>query len=471
MRKILKLLYKCILVAFPVFGLMLFAKYNFMGFAVIEAPPYLWNKDFCRTKHEKKMDTVIIGDSVANSAYMPEVLSGTTVNLSVSAGSPVEMYYVMKEYLEYQEAPQDVFISFMDWHFNLDDSFWDRCMYAHRFTVRDGWDILETGRKFKEPSIFGSYGAYLHFWEYQLYSPSKYILSMMKGVFTERLEGNKGAYEFINLHRGRDVGVGIYEGEHEKVEYTEFQVKPLFNHYYRKLIELCLSKKIKVHLIKVPLHLDAKHTEGFKTEFKKYYDELQEDYPSITVDWFSEGYEDYCFIDTVHMNNHGALKFSTKLKSRYPEAFKSDLAMDQIPCLNQNLSYENHIEDMFQWIANGPYSALLYDHLGDFERRYASEIQKNALVLKKYGEEGRKNIYILSSVAYANNFISIKEEGEDFVLYSAKEEKEKSIFPWKPFDCTGIDMIVINTFDGSIVTEKKFDYVQKSEFVLQEKKE
>ena len=67
----------------PFIGFSFYAKQNMLGFTDSETPFYIWNKLFCYTTQEEKIDVIILGDSSANASYMPEVLSGSVVNLSL----------------------------------------------------------------------------------------------------------------------------------------------------------------------------------------------------------------------------------------------------------------------------------------------------------------------------------------------------------------------------------------------------
>ena len=100
----------------PMIATCLYARSNLMAFGDNELPYYLWNKDFCSTPHDSQYDVIILGDSVANSAYMPEILSDHTVNLSIGGTTPMEAYYILKEWLHHNKAPKTVYMSFMDFH-------------------------------------------------------------------------------------------------------------------------------------------------------------------------------------------------------------------------------------------------------------------------------------------------------------------------------------------------------------------
>ena len=467
MRKSLAFSLKCLLVLLPLVCIVTYIKMSLLSFADLEIPNYLWNKRFCGITQEKNYDTVILGDSGANAAYMPEVLSSATINLSLGGTTPAENYYVMKNYLKNNSAPKDVFVSFIDFHMATSDCFWTRTMYSHLLSPEQNWEILQRAKTLREKSI-ATNSANVDFVSYGVYLPNKYITSLTNASINQRLEGNKLAYNKDSLHRGRYIAVGNNEGKFDSVTYSEFLVAPLFDYYYRELIKMCLEKGIRVHLVKLPLPESAEFAESYIQDFSNYYSALQNDYPTVTVDWLKDKYASSCFVDTSHMNTHGAFQFSRQLRAEYPDAFQSEMDDIQINCLNQDIKDENRLDEMFKWASTGPYTLLVYDGCGDFENLYNEKYAQDALLVKKPAVNVRNNlpVYVLGISEDASKFHTIVKEETGLAVYADKSTNETSKYSWNPFDVSGLDIIVINNVDGSVVTEKKFDYIESANFVL-----
>ncbi len=457
MNKFIKFTIKCVIVIAPIILIAIYAKNNLLAFADEEAPYYLWNKQFCNTAQEQQYDVVILGDSVANGSYMPEVLSSSTVNLSLGGATPVENYYMFKDYLDYNEAPKDVFISFMDVHFNDANCFWTRFLYTHRFTIKQNWDILQEAIRFGEKSI-ATETAYIDLLAYELYFPSKYITSMSNASINQRLEKNLMAYEATDIHNGRYIALGNIEGTIYEIQYTDFYVAPMFDYYYRKIIELCLENGANVHLVKIPLPTASTFTDDYIVQFNDYYQQLQKDYPSITVDWYSESYDDYCYIDSIHMNTHGAFRFSEMIKSEYPDVFDSEPSESQNECLDHDIRGENKLEELFKWIKNDRYSLIIYDNRGDFEMMYDEYLKQDSLIINKFTINGNdSNIYIVGASEYASHFDSIVVSDDCFEIYPGRIIDYPDLYLWNPFDCTGVGVLINNNTDCVVVSERKID--------------
>ena len=333
----------------PFICIPLYSKYNMIDFIDEETPYYIWNRDFCTSQHESGYKTVFLGDSTANAAFIPEALSDSVVNLAMGGATPAECYYIMNDYLANNTAPSDVFISFYDNHLYESTNFWNRTMYSHRFTPLQNLRIIQNAKKYKDNTIFTD-TCCLDYISYELYLPNKYITALTNAGFNQRRQANKDAYYLIGLRSGRYLTKQSTQEDTAPLECSEFTVSDLFDYYYRQLIDLCVTKGIRVHLIKLPLPSDTVFTENYIRQFNGYYNDLKKDYPSISVDWLRGDYDKSCFCDQIHMNSHGALRFNTELlKSHYPYAFEGKIGDAQKEAIRINIIDETSIDDIFLW--------------------------------------------------------------------------------------------------------------------------
>ena len=116
MKKILGLAMKGICVMLPMILIWVYTWMNPLGFMTDGTPFDLWNKEKTNTKQEKYYEAVFLGDSTANAAYVPEVLSDASINLSLGSITPMEAYYILQDWIEHNEAPKTCYISFLDYH-------------------------------------------------------------------------------------------------------------------------------------------------------------------------------------------------------------------------------------------------------------------------------------------------------------------------------------------------------------------
>ena len=452
MNKKLKFILKCILVILPFIVVMLYTKFSFMAFADEEAPYYIWNKDKCAKKQETSYEVVILGDSCANAAYIPELMSDKTINLSLGGTTPMENYYTMKEFLSNNEAPRAVYISFADQHLYGDECFFTRIMYNHRYSVSDCYEMLMTAKEYNDAYVYKD-NAIKDFIEYELYLPNKYITSLSKAWFFTRYADNKNSYDGIEAHQGRYIKRCNDEWFDEEVVYENFTVSPLLDYYYRELIRLCITNDINVHLVKLPLPNANIFSENYNNQWNEYYNNLKIEFPSVTVDRW-DTYNSWNFADGQHMNTHGSMKFSTEIKGKYNDEFNDEFSLNNMFALDDNVLFENKLEKQFDWITHAPFfSMIVYDGRGDFEEFYEEEHEGNKLSLIKIATvKNNKNIYVVYNIdnpcpdynVNISDNISVDVNGK-FYLQG-----------WTPFELNGYSIAMMNNEEGRMIVKRNF---------------
>lgn len=462
MKQAVKLILKCFLVLLPVTVMISFFWKNPLAFVDSEALYYLWNKEVANATQEKYYKVIILGDSVANAAYVPEILSDDTLNLSLAGSTPMENYYTLQDWLSHNEAPQICYISFQDFHFQLEGCFWTRTMYSHRYRLDQEIEMLNAAINYNEPSIVQEHYL-LDFISYELRLPNKYITSFMNASFNQRHKDNIVAQQSVELHSGNYMARGVNEYKSdEAITYTGFSVNPLFDAYYRKIVELCQENNIAVRIIKLPLPNITVYTDDYENSFYSYYESLKNDYPDITVDWFNN-YEKECFADSVHMNSHGALRFSTELKALYPDDFgDAELSPKQVKAINDSIKAENKIEEILKWICGRDYTVVVCDKRASFQSIYNKEIAQELGVeclelssVDSLQEENGICIYTISGMSSNKLGFDIQpsEVGVEILLIGGGSQK------WTVVSDTALGVIVIDNYNNNVVCTKTFQYV------------
>lgn len=460
MKEIIKLTYKSIFVMLPVIIIWIYTWSNPLSFMDSEAPYYLWNKEKTNTVQEKHYKTIILGDSTANAAYVPEILSDSTINLALGGTSPVENYYVLKDWLSNNQAPDTCYISFVDGDLNKPGYFWKRTMYSHRFKFNQNIEILKTAIAYKEPSIVSEHYI-MDFISYELWLPNKYITSLMNAGFNQRYDDNLAAQHYVELHNGRYIGKMREYVPSENTIYKQFYVAPLFDYYYRKIFDLCTENNITVHIIKLPLPSNSEFTENYMNEFNNYYTDLKADYPKIIIDWYPT-YDEKYFSDMVHMNPHGALKFSNELRDIYSADFKDTaFSAERIAALNSSIVAENDILQIINWISGKNYTLLINDASGKFKNIYEKDKKENKLFLRQQKIlklDENFSLYSISGINCDKNRFFI-ENSDNGILLNLEGQVSQQ---WNLPSENSLNAIVIDHYNNSIVCTKSFKYESES---------
>ncbi len=463
MKKILGLAMKGICVMLPMILIWAYTWMNPLGFMTDGTPFDLWNKEKTNTKQEKYYEAVFLGDSTANAAYVPEVLSDASINLSLGSITPMEAYYILQDWIEHNEAPKTCYISFLDYHMKDTGTFWIRTMYTHRFRMDQNLEMLKEILKYGEGTSIETDHYVTDFIAYELRLPNKYITSLMNAGFNQRYEENIKARALSALHGGRYIARGTQEYETSKtIKFKNFEVHPLFDRYYRRLIELCMEHDIQVRLVKLPLPENEKFTENYKEEFGKYYDRLKEDYPDITVDWIPTYKQEY-FADRNHVNSHGALQFSREMKARYPEDFTAELTPSQIEALNDSIADENQPEQIIQWASGKDYTLLFQDTSGKFASVYGKLLKSNSYTAKEIRLE-TTNVYCAAASDSGGEREILVQEEKDKILI---KQNDQDIRTWEKGSDGLLKVMVIDNYNNKIVCEKSFEYMGETFSLIQ----
>lgn len=455
----MKLAIKSLCVMAPMIVIWAYTWTHPLAFMDEEAPYYLWNKERTNTPQDKYYDTVILGDSVANAAYVPEVLSDSLINLSLGGTTPVENYYILKEWLKENQAPDTCFISFLDMHFQAEDSFWTRTIYTHRFPATENLEIIRTAVRYGEDSIAVP-DCYMDVLAYELYLPNKYITALMNAGFNQRYAENVEAQRLNEIHGGRYIARGTYEySGYDEIVYNGFSVNEMFDDYYRRLLRLCMENNIRVHIVKPPLPENVVFTDTYRTEFYDYYNQIREEFPEVTVDWIPV-YARREFSDSTHMNSHGALHFSRTLKELYPNDFKNmHISVEQQLGINDSILNENLPEQLLEWIAGKDYTLVIDDGTGVFADVCGEEIERNAYQIYQAARgqnEGYAGVYFISGINHYDDQLCVQDSGDGLILIINGSET----WLWgTPADDT-VNIAVVDQYEQVVLCKKLFCYIE-----------
>ena len=464
MRNKIRFFSTCICILLPLVCLCLYTRLNPLAFMDGEAPFYIWNKEKANTEQEKYYDVLILGDSVANAGYIPALLSDSSLNLALGGTTAMENYYTLQDWLAHHPAPKACFISFMDFHFQREDCFWTRSMYTHRYQPLQNIEMIRAAVKYQEPSVLTEH--YLtDYIGYELCLPDKYMTALVNARLNQRYEANFAAKQIGELRGGlHSAGTKDYMPSGE-ITYADFLVKPMFNDYYRKLIELCLEHDITVHIIKMPLPNNSTFTDEYQEDFSNYYRSLKKEYPAITVNWFSN-YEEKCFQDPVHMNYHGALQFSTEVRALFPENFGcADLTLGQAEAINSYIKIENQVNEILKWINGRDYTAIVRDNSGVFVPTYQkmteSETGMEMLHLSQIDIDDINSLYSVSGQSNGLHDFSITRSEHGLEVRIG----ETAVQEWGAISDNMISVLVIDNYNKNVVCTKNFRY-DNSQLIL-----
>ena len=319
---------KCALFVIPILVFCIAVHIVFIKFPMYffdgEYAMYQQQKDYIYNNTDYNR-VIILGDSKAKAAYSPLLLSDETYNLSLGGATSIENYYSLKEYLDHNEAPETIFISFAPFHYMEIDCLWTRSVYFHRISDTDIDEIYNTALLYDgSDEITENYDKLRS--QYKYYSVVKYGKPFLKAFTENRYEKNSKTYRDMNNSKGQ-----VYFGDKEycddlgpEQEYNDFEPLDIMDHYLRITIDMCIENDIDVIVDTLPIN-EATYKackESYLQGYSDYMNKLQSDYPQIIVNTDLCYYGNEYFGDATHFNSKGTEKYSEYIKNKYSYVFE-----------------------------------------------------------------------------------------------------------------------------------------------------
>lgn len=248
-------------------------------------------------KISDKIDKVIVGHSHPECAYNDSLIDNFG-NFSSSGESFFYTYYKTAQLINANENVKTVFIEFTN---NQIDSSMDQGIWGERY-MSNFYPIYQPFVSMEDNKFLFKKNA------------SCLISSIGSGIQNSIFRIIKNNYDYSKTigkfqYLVRDKTDSLLANPILKAEAVEDNyIIPNNNiHYLKKIIEFCINKKIKVILVRSPLH---NKYEGFFNEkiFQKYRNEKFAEVRFIDFNNFP--LQDSDFGDLEHLNYRGAKKFS-----------------------------------------------------------------------------------------------------------------------------------------------------------------
>ncbi len=270
-------------------------------------------KDYLNGKSDlAPADILILGDSRAKSAFIPEQISDSCISLAQGGTTSVEAYYTLKDHIENRGKPKAVILSVCSFHFTDFDGFWTRSIYFDYLSFEQANEVIREAGRQKETDALRKAGGDSVFTllEYKIKSPTKYMSPVVNSVGEGRKALNRKAYEEMEKNRGFKTFVSWWPTSTEN-DMEKFVMLRTLDTYYRKTIELCIENDIEVFSLNAPL-IDESYGKAMKTiePFRDYFVLLSKEYPDAHIDTEFASYPAEYFDDADHLNKKGAEKYT-----------------------------------------------------------------------------------------------------------------------------------------------------------------
>lgn len=280
--------------------------------------PYWKQQKDAVLRNGTQQEVLLLGDSRMKIGARADLLGNDVYNLALGGGTPMEMYYTLKDYLDHHPTPRMVIVAFGPTHYAEAECYMTRNAYFHYFSnnrLRETNEkILEQdGKDYRSESV-----------PYMYRLPNIYVKRIVKALRAPRTKVNRDLYEKAEKSRGRMFGSdrqdlkNVEPGETKNAHFVPLASQ---TYYMKQLIELCLAHDIPIHITQSPMGnygLQKLEASGYLAEYKVYMQRFADEY-HIDVNPVIPGYDDEYFGDPSHLNEQGQIRFTEELRKTYLE--------------------------------------------------------------------------------------------------------------------------------------------------------
>ncbi len=312
---------KCIAAALPAIVLCAYTLLCPFGYMDSEYPAWRLKKEVAegRKYAGERFDTVVLGDSVAMSSVIPEVLGDSVVSLACGGATSIEMYYYLSEYLNNHDAPDTVIILFAPFHYWHIDNYKTRTVYFKAIDLKDLSGLYKNAYDCGATSVIYD-NVVTDEISSRLGLPNQYLPAIYAARFTGRYDENTASYEdLISTHGYGGFGnlTECYDESYE-TSYEDMVIDgdaKLLTLYMQKILRLCNENKIAVRLIQPAVNKATFDNLGkhYYASYRNYIKQLSGICDNIDYETDLRVYDGRYFSDASHLNKEGALCYSGEI--------------------------------------------------------------------------------------------------------------------------------------------------------------
>lgn len=270
---------------------------------------------------QQKSRLLILGDSRPKAAIIPQELGANVESLTLTGGTPLEIFYTLERYLARHPAPERILLSISAVHFNDGSMFWEHTVKYRYLDSSTLETVLAESRSLGD-DIFGSE------WEsrWQLFAYQYKLLHLyfpeLRAAFIQLNRSARNLTLFSNLERARGhAWFGARQRSSDpayEVAHKVFHVSPTLDRYFRRLLHRSRTSGAKVVFAAMPLNRASRGalSSAFVNGYQAYFERIARDYPQIS---FSSGWPvlpDEDFGDANHVNARGAKKMTAWVRGK-----------------------------------------------------------------------------------------------------------------------------------------------------------
>lgn len=258
-----------------------------------------------------KTNKIFLGESRLNAG-----INFTKVPNSYSFASggstPIEMYYVLKKYVQKYPKPDTVFLSVSPRFFSETFAFWHFAVRNNLITGSEMNEILS--EKEKQDTVLGSF-AKINFLLYKADYLGYYQDDVLYNYGFMGIKENLKMIDTMQKLRGGRPHPGLKDSCSKlnyETKYKHFNPSPLLENYFNKILVLCKKNNLMLIFFAMPMNESSfkmLHSD-FVKEYHFFMQKYSQKYPEFNISDSLYSYPDIFFGDASHLNKKGKEKFT-----------------------------------------------------------------------------------------------------------------------------------------------------------------
>lgn len=266
-------------------------------------------------RNDDKQEILLLGDSRVKEDVFPEEFHPDAYNLSLGAGTPIDIYYTLKDYMQHHPKPRMVVVAFAPFHFCRIAGFTGANAYFHYLSADELREVNRTLRRMDGKDYWLDTEQCI----YRL--PSVYMKPVVKSILFPQTQRNESRYKQIAADKGHLPNPSAQMRNVMPPETEDAGFVPLASqtYYMEQIIKLCVNNGVELHVEQTPISsygLKKLQENGYLAAYQEYLKGFADRY-DVDVTMELPGYDDEYFGDYSHLNEQGAHIFTRKLRERY----------------------------------------------------------------------------------------------------------------------------------------------------------
>lgn len=265
-----------------------------------------------------KANIIFLGESRLNAGINFSKIQNS-YSFASGGSAPIEMYFILKKYLQKYQKPDTVFLSISPRFFTEIFAFWH---FAVRNKLIGDSEINEIlSEKEKQDTVLGSFAKanyFLYKADYLGYYQDDVLYNYIIAAYSE----NKKLIDTMIIMNGGRPHAGLKDSCSDlnyETKYSHFIPSPLLENYFDKTLALCKEKNINLIFFSLPMNESSFKVlnRDFVKEYSLFMKKYSEKYPGFNISDSIFYYHDKFFGDASHLNLKGRKKYSDWFLKNY----------------------------------------------------------------------------------------------------------------------------------------------------------